>query len=211
MSVVDCGIAAHLSRSPETFGDAERRASASAARQESELVEQARRGDIDAYETLLNDHERFAYRVAYLVTRDAGDAEEALQDAFLKAFRALHRFRRGADFRPWLLKIVTNEARTKRRSRLRHTAIATRAIEREPRPSLAPSPESRVLSEEQRSRLQAAVDRLPEKLRVVVTCRYLLELSEEETASTLGIRPGTVKSRLSRALEKLEARLGAAE
>jgi RNA polymerase sigma-70 factor (ECF subfamily) len=197
MSVVDWRIDAHLRPSPDE-----------ASRREQALVERAKRGDVDAYEALLHEHERFAYRLAYLITRDAGDAEDALQEAFVKAFRALGRFRRGAAFRPWLLKIVTNEARTKSRSRRRHAAIASRAEEREPPQSLEASPESALISEELRQRLLAAVDRLPEKLRAVVTCRYLLELSEEETAAVLGIRRGTVKSRLSRALQKLETWLG---
>ncbi|HEY2938492.1 MAG TPA: sigma-70 family RNA polymerase sigma factor [Gaiellaceae bacterium] len=209
MSVVDWGIDAHLHPLPDETTLPDREAEAAAAsRREQELVERAKRGDVDAYETLLLEHERFAYRMAYLITRDAGDAEDALQDAFLKAYRALGRFRHGAAFRPWLLKIVTNEARTRSRSRRRHAAIASRAGEREPPAPLEASPESALLSDEMRHRLLAAVDRLPEKLRAVVTCRYLLELSEEETAAMLGIRRGTVKSRLSRALEKLETWLG---
>ena len=209
MSVVDWAIDAHSSHSPSeaAFSEADR-ASAAAARHEDELLQRARAGDVDAYEELITEHERFAFRVAYLITRDAGDAEDALQDAFMKAFRALPRFRRGAAFRPWLLKIVTNEAHTKSRSRRRHAVIASRAGEREPPPPVEASPESTLLSDELRRRLLAAVDRLPEKLRAVVTCRYLLELSEEETAAVLAIRRGTVKSRLSRSLEKLELWLG---
>jgi RNA polymerase sigma-70 factor (ECF subfamily) len=202
VSVVTWGIEARPDEVTLAEGEAE--ATLGARRRERELVERARRGDVNAYEALLLEHERFAYRLAYLITRDAGDAEDALQDAFLKAFRALGRFRRGAAFRPWLLKIVTNEARTKSRSRRRHAAIATRVGEREPPPAVDASPESTLLTDELRHRLMAAVDRLPEKLRVVVTCRYLLELSEDETAAVLGVKRGTVKSRLSRALDKLE-------
>ncbi len=212
MSALDWSIDAYVRRSHEEAALAGAAgAEADAARREQELVERARAGDVSAYEILLVEHERFAYRVAYLISADAADAEDALQEAFIKAFRGLSRFRRGAAFRPWLLKIVSNEARTKRRSRRRHAAIASRAIEREPGAPLDSSPESSVLSEEMRRRLLRAVDGLPEKMRLVVTCRYLLELSEEETSALLGIRAGTVKSRLSRALEKLEVRLGAAE
>jgi RNA polymerase sigma factor (sigma-70 family) len=202
VSVVTWGIDAR----PDDATLAEREAEAAlrAGRREQELVERAKRGDVDAYEALLVEHERFAYRLAYLITRDPGDAEDALQEAFLKAFRALGRFRRVAAFRPWLLRIVTNEARTKSRSRRRHAAIVSRAGEREPPPPPDDSLESALLSDELRRRLLAAVDRLPEKLRVVVTCRYLLELSEDETATVLGLKRGTVKSRLSRALDKLE-------
>jgi RNA polymerase sigma factor (sigma-70 family) len=208
MSVVDWRIEARVSGSPDEAVLSEAEVATTASRREQELVERARRGDVDAYESLLLQHEGVAHRLAYLITRDAADAEDALQEAFVKAFRALGRFRRGAPFRPWLLKIVTNEARTKSRSHRRHAAIASRASEREPPLSAEASPEATLLSEELRHRLLAAVDRLPEKLRAVVTCRYLLELSEEETAAVLGIRRGTVKSRLSRALEKLELWLG---
>jgi RNA polymerase sigma-70 factor (ECF subfamily) len=171
-------------------------------------VEEARAGQIDAYERLMREYERFAYRVAFLITRDAGDAEEAIQDAFVKAYRSLSRFRRGAPFRPWLLKIVANEARSRRRTRVRHGLIAARAIGEHTAGEGDRSAEASLLSAEERRRLLAAIDSLPERMRDVVTCRYLLELSETDTAAALDIRPGTVKSRLSRALERLQAELG---
>lgn len=180
------------------------------ARREGELVERARRGDLDAYDRLVRQHAPLAHRIAFTITRDAGDAEEAVQDAFVKAYRALPRFRRGAPFKPWLMKIVVNEAKSRLRSRRRHPVIPTEAIDEVAEPALAPqSPEATVLSRQQRSALLEAIDRLSDKLRDVVTCRYLLELSEEETAAALSIRPGTVKSRLSRALDRLGATLAA--
>jgi RNA polymerase sigma factor (sigma-70 family) len=183
--------------------------SAAAPREESELVERARRGDVGAYERLVAEHERFAFRVALTVTRDRLDAEEAAQDAFVKAYRALHRFSRGARFRPWLTRIVLNEARDRIRSRGRHASIAARAIAHRWGEAREPSAEAVAVQADRDVRLLAAVDALPPKLRDVVTCRYLLELSEEETAAALSVPTGTVKSRLSRALDKLETRLGA--
>jgi RNA polymerase sigma-70 factor (ECF subfamily) len=182
-------------------------AALTAARRESELVEAAKAGATDAYERLVVEYQRFAYRIAYMVTRDAGDAEEATQDAFVKAYRSLPRFRRGAPFKPWLLKIVTNEARSRRLSSLRHGEIAARAFGQGGAGASESSAEASVLSAEQRVLLLSAIDALPEKLRDVVSCRYLLELSELDTAAALGIRAGTVKSRLFRALERLEAHL----
>lgn len=179
-----------------------------AARRESDLIEQAKAGSVDAYEKLIAQFEQFAYRVAYMIARDAGDAEEATQDAFIKAYRSLPRFRRGAPFKPWLLKIVANEARSRRRSRLRRGELAARAISESTSPPIEGSAEASLLSAEQRRLLLVSIESLPEKMRDVVTCRYLLELSEIDTAAALGIRVGTVKSRLSRALEKLEVRLG---
>ena len=87
---------------------------------ETELVERARRGDAAAYESLLRMHEHIAFRTAYAIVGSAADAEECAQDAFVKAYHALGRFRREAPFRPWLLRIVANEARNRRRSAAGH-------------------------------------------------------------------------------------------
>ena len=89
---------------------------------EEELVERARAGDGAAFGTLVRDHQEIAFRTAYLITRNAADAEDAAQSALVKAFSALPRFRRGAPFRPWLLAIVANEARNRRRSAGRRDA-----------------------------------------------------------------------------------------
>jgi RNA polymerase sigma factor (sigma-70 family) len=175
---------------------------------ETELVELARRGDLRAWETIVRTHQGIAFRTAYLLSGSAADAEEAAQDAFVKAYRALGRFRRGAPLRPWLLRIVANEARNRRRAAGRREVLALRAAV-EVRPGDAvPSPEAALLAGESRARLLEAVERLSDEHRDAIACRYLLELSEEETAAALGIRRGTVKSRLARALERLRAELG---
>src|SRR5919204_3985918 len=170
--------------------------------EEAELVERAKRGDADAYEHIVHAYQGLAFRTAYLLAGNAADAEEAAQDAFVKAWRALGRFRAGEPLRPWLLRIVANEARNRRRSAGRRAALALRAAE-EPSGDAAPSPEAALLDAEQRAHLLAAVEELPEDARLVVACRYFLGLSEEETAAALGIRRGTVKSRTSRALGRL--------
>jgi len=174
---------------------------------ESQLVARARRGDADAYEELVHTHQGIALRTAYVVAGNAADAEEAVQDAFVKAYRALWRFRPGAPFKPWLLRIVANEARNRRRSAGRRAALALRATQ-EPSGEAAPSPEAALLGAEQRAELIEALNRLPENDREALACRYFLDLSEAETAAALGVRPGTVKSRVSRALERLRAELG---
>ncbi len=148
-------------------------------------------------------HQGIAFRTAYLVAGSAAEGEDAAQEAFVKAFRALGRFRRGAPFRPWLLQIVANEARNRRRSSGRRAAIALRAGEEGSSGGAAPSPEGALLAGEERESLLAAVNALREEERLVIACRYFLELSEEETAAALDIRLGTVKSRTSRALEHL--------
>ncbi len=156
-------------------------------------------------------HQGIAFRTAYLVAGNAADAEDAAQEAFVKAYRALGRFRRGAPFRPWLLQIVANEARNRRRSAGRRARLALRTqAELGASGGAAPSPEATLLGTERRETLLAAVNELREEERLVVACRYFLDLSEAETAAALGIRKGTVKSRLSRALDRLRIQLEAA-
>ena len=175
---------------------------------EDELVERARSGDGAAFAALVSPQEEIAFRTAYLIARNAADAEDAVQTGLVKAWRALPRFRRGAPVRPWLLAIVANEARNRRRSAGRRDALALRAAHELPSGGAAPSPEGRVLAGEERAELLAALERLREEDRDVLSCRYLLELTEEETAEVLSLRRGTVKSRTSRALERLRAELG---
>ena len=156
-------------------------------------------------------HQQIAFRTAYLVTGSAADAEEAAQDGFVKAFRALGRFRAGAPFRPWLLQIVVNEARNRRRSAGRRERLALRAADEPSSGGAAPSPEAELLAHERRSRLLTALAELREDDRDVVVCRHLLGLSEEETAQVLSLPVGTVKSRLSRSLARLRAALAEEE
>ena len=151
-------------------------------------------------------HQGIAFRVAYVAAGDRGDAEEAVQDGFVKAYRALGRFRDGAPFRPWLLQIVANEARNRRRSAGRRTGLVLRATAASG--DAAPSPEAAALSRERRSELLEAIGRLDERDREVLIHRFLLELGEEETAAALGVRRGTVKSRTSRALDRLRELVG---
>ena len=169
------------------------------------LVERAREGDLDAYGELVRRHQAVAARVAAVV--GAPDPEDAVQEAFVKAYRALARFKTGSPFRPWLLRIVANEARNRGRTVRRQAGLRLR-IAAEPAPP-GELPEDAAVRAERRTRLLAAVASLNERDRLVVGCRYLAELSEAETAAALGCSPGTVKSRLSRALDRLRAVMGA--
>jgi RNA polymerase sigma factor (sigma-70 family) len=174
--------------------------------EDAELVPRARRGDVHAYAELVERYRHVAFRTAYLVTRSSADAEDAAQEAFVKAYYALGRFREDAPFRPWLLRIVTNEARNRHRSARRREGLAVRLAEAR-LGDAAPSPEAAALEDETRRVLLAAVERLPERDRLVIAYRYFLQLSESETAHALGVRSGTVKSRLSRALARLRAQV----
>ena len=171
--------------------------------EDAELVDLARDGDVHAYEVLVSRYQGIAYRVAWLVARQAGEAEDAVQEAFVKAYYALPRFRPGAPFRPWLLRIVANEARNRRRTETRQARLWARAVEQEVSGDAAPSPETVVVSAERRVALLTALAALREDDRAVLGCRFLVGLSEQETASALGLRRGTVKSRTARALARL--------
>jgi RNA polymerase sigma-70 factor (ECF subfamily) len=175
---------------------------------ESELVERAKQGDEAAYGDLVHAYQGIAFRTAYLIAGSAADAEDAAQEGFVKAWSALHRFRTGAPFRPWILQIVANEARNRRRAAGRRAHLTLRTVAATPSGEAAPSPEAALISSEEHKTLLAAVNNLREEDRLVIACRYFLELSEEETSNVLGWRRGTVKSRLSRALDRLRAEMG---
>ena len=168
------------------------------------LVERARRGDDHAYGLLVARHQETAFRVAYLVTRDTDEAADAAQQGFIKAYRALGRFREGSPFRPWLLRIVTNEARNARRSAGARGRLAVRLGQGW---ESDVSPEDAVLQAERRELVLGALERARDDDRVVVALRYFLDLGEAEMAAALDCPPGTVKSRLSRALGRIRADL----
>jgi RNA polymerase sigma-70 factor, ECF subfamily len=175
--------------------------------EDAELVERAGRGEVEAYTELVRRYEQVAFRAAYLIVGSAPEAEDAAQEAFFKAYAALGRFRAGAPFRPWLLRIVANEARNHRRAAGRRAGLTLRVAEDRPSGGAAPSPEAAVLAREGRESVLEAVNGLRDEDRLVVAYRYFLELSEAEMASALGCARGTVKSRLSRALGRLRERL----
>lgn len=176
---------------------------------DDDLVARARGGDLDAFEQLVARYQTRAVRLAW--TLAGGDAEDAVQEAFVKAYRSLDRFRAGAAFRPWLFAIVANEARNRRRSAGRRERLAVRAGALAPVGVLIGSPEDEALAADRRARLAAAIESLGDRDREVIACRWFAELSEAEMAVVLSCRPGTVKSRLSRALERLRAALPAEE
>jgi RNA polymerase sigma-70 factor (ECF subfamily) len=176
-------------------------------RADQELIDRAVRGDVDAYGSLVRRHQQVAFRTAYAICGDRADAEDAAQDAMIKAYHALPRFRAGAPWRPWLLQIVANEARNRRRSAGRRDHLAGRVAARAVSAGAPPGPEEVLLARAERSALVDALRELDPPQREVVVLRHLVGLSEAECAAVLGCRPGTVKSRLARALARLRAGL----
>jgi RNA polymerase sigma factor (sigma-70 family) len=174
---------------------------------EAALIERARAGDVAAYGHLVERYQEVAFRIAYLITRSGTDAEDATQAAFLKAYAALGRFRSGAPLPPWLLRIVANEARNRRRHERRQARLLPRLGGAEPRHRTERSAEEIVLADETHRHVANALWRLRDQERLAIVARFFLDLSEAESAVVLGCPAGTVKSRLSRGLAHLRADL----
>jgi RNA polymerase sigma factor (sigma-70 family) len=175
---------------------------------EAQLVLRARHGDATAFGALVDAFAEVAFRTAYLVTGDAAEAEDATQEAFVKAYRAIDRFHEGSPFRPWLLRIVGNTARNRRRSATRRVGLRLRAQAEAATSPTTPSPEVGALRDERRRALLDAVNALSADERLVIAGRYFLDLSEVEIAELTGVARGTVKSRLFRARQRLAQTLG---
>jgi len=170
---------------------------------ERQLIERARRGDVGAYDELVRAHQEAAFRAAYLITRDVADAQDAAQEAFLRAYDALGRFDARRPFRPWILRIATNAALNRVKASKRRQAMAERfgaeTVEREANPSI----EARVLRRERGRRVQDAIRHLKPDDQSLLILRFFFDLSEAELAQTFDVAAGTIKSRLHRALAKL--------
>jgi RNA polymerase sigma factor (sigma-70 family) len=170
---------------------------------DAELVARVQGGEVDAYAVLIKRYQAQATGLAALVMGDPSEAEDIAQEAFIKAYYALDRFKPDASFRAWLIRIVANEARNFRAAAQRRAGLHTRFGEDFWRGSIAPSAEESAVTNEQRSALLTALDGLREDDRAVLMYRYVFDLNEAEMAEALGCSPGTVKSRLSRSLSRL--------
>jgi RNA polymerase sigma factor (sigma-70 family) len=173
------------------------------------LVHRSRSGDLVAFARLVEMHQTIAHRVAASIMGSGNDADDVVQDAFVKAFTRLAQFHEGRSFRAWLLAIVANEARNRRRSAGRRAAVTLRVATQPDAPAIDPSTDPTRAYEvtELRQHLAAAVATLADRDREVLALRYFADLSEAETAAALGCPIGTVKSRLSRALTHLRTAL----
>jgi len=168
---------------------------------ESTLIRHAANGDAAAWEPLVLAHQEAVFRLSYLLLGDPDDAEDIAQETFLRAWNHLKRFDLTRPLRPWLLSIASNLASNRRRSAARHLSALTRAFRNEPVSSI--SIEEKSTRHMEASHLWKAVQTLSMPEQQIVYLRYFLDLSVAETAEVLNIPEGTVKSRLSRALDRL--------
>ena len=167
---------------------------------ESTLIRHAANGDASAWEPLVQAYQQAVFRLAYLLLGDPDDAEDIAQETFLRAWNHLRRFDPTRPLKPWLLRITANLSRNRRRSAGRYLAALTLAFRDEPAPA---SVEEKSAQYMEANDLWKAVQNLNEPDQQVVYLRYFMDLSVAETAEVLQVAAGTVKSRLSRALEKL--------
>jgi RNA polymerase sigma-70 factor, ECF subfamily len=167
---------------------------------EPTLIRHAANGDAAAWEPLVLAHQQAVFRLSYLLLGDPDDAEDVAQETFLRAWKHFRRFDSTRPLRPWLLSIASNLASNRRRSAGRYFAALTRAFRDEP---VSVNMEDKNLGHMQANDLWKAVQTLNLPDQQIVYLRYFLDLSVAETAEVLQVAEGTVKSRLSRALEKL--------
>jgi RNA polymerase sigma-70 factor (ECF subfamily) len=178
------------------------------------LVERVRAGDVAAYDTLVRKYERQIFRIAQHITQNREDAEDVMQDAFLKAYEKLDQFQGNAKFYTWLVRIAVNESlmRLRKRRTGRMVSIDEDMETSEgtvPRDlaDWAPDPEQNYNQSELADILRRTIQGLPQGFRVVFALRDVEGLSTEETAETLGLSVPAVKSRLLRARLQLRERL----
>jgi RNA polymerase sigma-70 factor (ECF subfamily) len=178
------------------------------------LIERVRRGDVSAYDTLVRKYERQIFRIAQHVTQNREDAEDVMQDAFLKAYEKLDQFQGNSKFYTWLVRIAVNESLMRLRKRRTGRLVSIDEDLQTEEGSMPrdfadwePNPEQNYSQAELAEILRKTIQGLPQGFRVVFVLRDVEGLSTEETAETLGLSIPAVKSRLLRARLQLRERL----
>ena len=165
-------------------------------------IARCQEGDREAFRVLVDRHKDVLYGTALLMTGNRAIAEEAVQEAFLSAWSGIGGFRRGKPLKPWLTRILVNGVLTQKRKR----SLTTIPIEdSDGTGDLSVSDQTDVI--ERRAILRQALDKLAPNQRQVVVLRYFAELTVPEIAGAMGVKEGTVKSRLHRALSRLREHL----
>jgi RNA polymerase sigma-70 factor (ECF subfamily) len=177
------------------------------------LIAQAAAGDARAFEALMRRYNRMLFRTARAILRDDAEAEDALQEAYLQAYRSLGSFRAEAKLSTWLARIVANEALMRRRKQTRRADILPMQsadnpeVEQVMETDSDNAPDMRAARAEVRRLLEAQIDALPDAYRTVFMLRAVEELSAEETAAVLEIPAATVRTRFFRARSLLREAL----
>lgn len=177
---------------------------------DGELVEQTLAGDDEAFSELVARHQKKAFRIALAIVRDAAEADVVTQDAFVQAYMNLSRFQRRAEFETWLTRIVINRSRDALRGRSFVSLSAVRSGEDAPQIDAvdqSPDAERQMIARQLNGAIERAVERLPAQQRVIFRLRHLEEMPLERIAELLGLRAGTVRAHLFRAVHRLRKEL----
>jgi RNA polymerase sigma-70 factor, ECF subfamily len=174
-----------------------------------ELAQRVAAGDEDAFGVLMRRHNRMLYRAARSILHAEGEVEDAVQEAYLRAYRTIGQFRGEAKLSTWLVRIVLNEAIGRSRRLRRGTTLALRLDDEPDSGAVSEPPELGAQHAQIRRMLQAKIDALPDALRSVFVLRALEELSVEEVAAALDIPKTVVRMRFFRARRMLQASLSA--
>ncbi|MCU1241182.1 MAG: polymerase sigma-54 factor RpoN [Candidatus Acidoferrum typicum] len=208
------GLLAHLAKAPTLSTSNPHRLPSNVVREDEHLlVAAAKAGDAAAFEELVNRYEKKIFRLTMNITRNNEDAEDAMQDAFMKAYSHLDRFQEDSRFYTWLVRIAANEALMRLRKRRPNQFSLDEPIESEddfiPQQieDWGPSPEQRFAQTEMRDILRGVIEELPPDFRIVFLLRDVEGLSTQDTAEAVGISEAAVKSRLLRARLKLRQKL----
>lgn len=177
--------------------------SAEILQDQAELVAKARQADETAWSAIVRAYQEPIFRMAYLILGDRHEAEDAAQETLIRAYRSLHQFDPDRPLKPWLLSIAANTAKNRRRAGWRYLKALRRLFRLEQ--GVAADPNEASATAIDSLHLWEAVQSLPGNDQQIIYLRYFMELSVAETASALELPPGTVKSRLHRALERLKA------
>ncbi|HKW78886.1 MAG TPA: sigma-70 family RNA polymerase sigma factor [Candidatus Limnocylindria bacterium] len=178
-------------------------------RTDQDAVQRVLAGDAEAFSILVERYGGRVYNIALRITNDADAAADCAQDAFVRAYRALHQYDPALPFAPWLYRITTNASLNHvQRWHAHETPTDPAELPESPEPDAA-GPESSALRREELDEVLAAIAELPPHFRAALTLRHMQQLSYQEVADALGIPLGTVKTHLHRARAALKSRLAA--
>ncbi len=178
---------------------------------DEDIVARVVAGDIASFEVLMRRHNQRLYRIGRAILRNDADAEDLMQESYIRAYQNLSKFEGRAKFSTWLSRIAVNEALARKRSLARREEIEPMVDPQSDRaknfPERSASPEQQVSAKEMRGLLEDAIDSLPDQYRTVIMLRDIQEMETAETAETLDITEQNVKTRLHRARALLRKRL----
>ena len=172
--------------------------------QERALVEAAAGGDPTAFEKLMRMHEGKMYAVALRMCASREDAQDCMQEAMIRAYRAIENFRFQSSFSTWIYRITMNTCLDElRRRKVRQAASLDALLDAGWAPSGGESPEGHAMEQDRKRALEQAIHALPEDMRAAIVLRDIQGYSYDEIADILSVNVGTIKSRISRGREKL--------